>query len=297
MWTWSSTWVEPQTPVRILRFDDSAGDPAELPAASQRRHSQGPDPNSIPGGSVRGDARRHPRHRTAGTRYSGRVSIDWASQATPPEPRSRKGAATRQRIIEAAALLFAEHGINGVPPHEILAAAGQHNASAIQYHFGSHLGLVVAVLQPRPDIRTPIDIERSRVLDELTARGQALTLADAVRAWVVPLRTLVGTPQGCAFLRVAVQVIRQLPLADRVTPNQPSDQRAHAMIGSLLGHLPPEIAEERMGAAFTLLMELYANRAREIAHGLPSHLPAPQFEAELITMMTGLLAAPAGAAR
>jgi AcrR family transcriptional regulator len=221
------------------------------------------------------------------------VSIDWASQVAPPEARSRKGAATRQRIILAAAALYAERGIEGVAPHEILEASGQRNASAIQYHFGSHAGLVVAILQPRSDVRDPIDDARTRLVDELAADDAPLTLAGAVRAWVLPLSTVLATPAGCDFIRVAVQVIRQLPLEHRVTPNQPSDVRAHTTIMSLLGHLPPEVAAERMGAAFTLVMELYANRAREITHGLDSHLPLARFETELASMITGLLSAPA----
>jgi hypothetical protein len=155
----------------------------------------------------------------------------------------------------------------------------------------------MAILQPRPDLRDPIDHARTQLLDDLAAGGAGLTLADAVRAWVLPLSTLFASPAGCDFIRVAAQVIRQLPLEDRVRPNQPTERRAHEAIMARLGHLPPEVAAERMGAAITLVAELYANRAREITHGLATHLPLDRFEAEVAALLTGLLEAEAGRPR
>jgi AcrR family transcriptional regulator len=222
------------------------------------------------------------------------VTVDWPAQPTPFEPRSRKGAATARRILLAAAELFAEHGIDRVSPSEILAASGQRNASAIQYYFGSHEGLVVATLQPRRDIRDQIDLARVRLLEQLGANGQATSLDVAVAAWVLPSTQVLDTPEGRAFIRVAAQIIRTLPLKDRVAPNHPSDAQAHAMVLEHLGHLPAAVEAERMGAAFTLMTELYANRAREISAGIASNLDAASFNAEVVSMLTGLLGAPAG---
>jgi len=224
------------------------------------------------------------------------VTIDWTSQATPGEARSRKGRATRERIVLAATALYAAQGIDRVAPHEILEASGQRNASAIQYHFGSHEGLVVATLQPRPDIRDPIERMRIGLFDELASRGGSLTLEEAVRAWALPVSILLDTPERRAFVRVAVQVLRTLPLEDRVTPNQPTDRRIQEMVRGFLAHLPDTIAAERMGAAHTLMLELYANRAREIEDGTGSNLELAAFKAEVVSMMTALLAAPVGRA-
>lgn len=63
-----------------------------------------------------------------------------ASTAIERLPQARKA------LIEAALSAFAEHGINGVSLRTIVARAGQHNQSAVHYHFGSKQGLVAAVL-------------------------------------------------------------------------------------------------------------------------------------------------------
>ncbi len=222
------------------------------------------------------------------------MTTDWTSQHTPGEARSRKGRATRERIVLAATALYAAKGIDRVAPHEILEASGQRNASAIQYHFGSHEGLVVATLQPRPDIREPIERVRTKRLEELAVRGESLTLEEAVRAWALPVSILLDTPERRAFVRVAVQVLRTLPLEHRVAPSQPTDRRIQELVRGFLGHLPDVIAAERMAAAHTLMLELYANRAREIEDGVGSNLGLDAFRAEVVSMMTGLLTAPVG---
>ncbi|MDQ4115373.1 MAG: TetR family transcriptional regulator, partial [Actinomycetota bacterium] len=56
---------------------------------------------------------------------------------------------TRTKIVLAAERLFAERGMAAVPLRDIVAAAGQRNASAIQYHFGPRPDLVTAVFQYR----------------------------------------------------------------------------------------------------------------------------------------------------
>ena len=53
---------------------------------------------------------------------------------------------TRERLIVAAERLFAEHGFDGVTLKQITAEAGQRNASALQYHFGSRVDLVRAIV-------------------------------------------------------------------------------------------------------------------------------------------------------
>lgn len=52
----------------------------------------------------------------------------------------------REALIQSALAAFASHGINGVSLRTIIANAGQHNQSAIQYYFNNKEGLVEAVL-------------------------------------------------------------------------------------------------------------------------------------------------------
>lgn len=76
---------------------------------------------------------------------------------------------TRERILNAAERLFAEHGLEGVSTRDITTAAGA-NVGAINYYFGSKAGLVFAVFDRR---LTPITEERVAGLDALEkATGQ-----------------------------------------------------------------------------------------------------------------------------
>ncbi|HDR9017784.1 MULTISPECIES: TetR/AcrR family transcriptional regulator [Burkholderia] len=72
------------------------------------------------------------------------------------------------RLIQAAMHFFAERGIAGVAMHEISAAAGNRNKSAITYHFDGRDGLIQAIqnefaafLKPRFD-RELGRLERTR---------------------------------------------------------------------------------------------------------------------------------------
>lgn len=74
----------------------------------------------------------------------------------------------RIALIEAALGAFAEHGINGVSLRTIVARAGQHNQSAIHYHFGNKQGLIAAVLAHVEALLQP---EMQHCLQELAARA------------------------------------------------------------------------------------------------------------------------------
>ena len=56
---------------------------------------------------------------------------------------------TREKLIIAAEQLFAERGIQDVSLRQINNAAGQRNASATHYHFGSRDTLVRAIFEFR----------------------------------------------------------------------------------------------------------------------------------------------------
>jgi AcrR family transcriptional regulator len=66
-----------------------------------------------------------------------------ATQRRPTQHERR--AATRERLLEAAADLFAGHGIDGVSVDAVAAAAGR-TSGAVYDHFGSKHGLLLALL-------------------------------------------------------------------------------------------------------------------------------------------------------
>ncbi len=220
------------------------------------------------------------------------MTFDWSGVRPVPEPRSRRGRETRQQILEAAADLFAERGVDRVEIGEILEAAGQRNAAAIHYYFGSRDGLILAVLQPRHEILDALDSERARMIDTFLTDGSEFDLEDAVRVLVEPTWILLGSHAGRSFARVAAEVVRSLPIDDRVAPANPSSRRTLDLIAVTMPALPDQIRRQRIGTAFTMYLELVAGRAREIEHGLPHHLDDGEYLAEIVAMVIGLIAAP-----
>lgn len=99
---------------------------------------------------------------------------------TPPEP------ATRDSLLDAAEGLFAEHGFGSASVRAITDAAGA-NVAAINYHFGSKLGLVKAVLERRVG---PLNAERLRRL-EICEKNPGATLDEVVAAFIQPALEMV----------------------------------------------------------------------------------------------------------
>jgi hypothetical protein len=131
-----------------------------------------------------------------------------------------------------------------------------------------------------------------RLLTLLTAGSQAVTLRGAVEVLVLPSLAYLHSHAGRSLVRVAAQVMRTLPLDARVDPTMPADRQATALLSTLLpSHLPEHLRRERLGVARTLFIELIANRAREIEHGLAPHLNEDEFAREMVAVTTGLLAA------
>lgn len=216
---------------------------------------------------------------------------DWTAVPIAGRRSHARGEETRHRLIVAAAELFAERGIDGVGSQDIVLRAGQRNASAIQYHFGSRAGLIIAVLQPRDDVRGPIEAARMVRLSEL-AQGEPPTLHQAVEVFVLPSLAYLATHDGRSLIRVAAQVMRTLPLDSRVDPSVPGDREVTLLMASVIPpSLPEAVRRERLGVARTLAVELLANRARELEHGFQPHLDEPEFAREAVAMIVGLLSA------
>ena len=94
----------------------------------------------------------------------------------------KRAAEGRLRLLAAAEQLFATRGL-GVPNREIVAAAGQHNSSAITYHFASRAGLIDAVCERH---ETPIAQHREHLIARLH-RQEGRTTRQLVEAYIQPL--------------------------------------------------------------------------------------------------------------
>jgi AcrR family transcriptional regulator len=100
------------------------------------------------------------------------------------------GPDTKDVILDAAEVLFAEYGYDATSLRDLTQEAGV-NLAAVNYHFGGKEQLATAVLARRIG---PINQERHRRLDALPPRP---AVADVVRAFVEPaFPTANGCPTG-----------------------------------------------------------------------------------------------------
>jgi AcrR family transcriptional regulator len=157
---------------------------------------------------------------------SGTAGRSGAPGAAPARP-----ALTRERLLDAAAVLFYEHGFHAVGLDRILAEVGV-TKTTFYNHFESKDALVVAVLEDRD----ALDLQALR--DELAragsdARERLLLVFDVLDAWFRDEGF-----QGCLFINAAAQY---------PNPNDPVHVAA-LRHGENLGRLLAELAREA-GAA------------------------------------------------
>lgn len=93
------------------------------------------------------------------------------------------GSATREKILDAAERLFAEHGFAATSHRQITAEAGV-NLAAVNYHFGSKEELFVEVVRRRLE---PVNRRRLELLEEAERRSGGARLEDVARAFVAPV--------------------------------------------------------------------------------------------------------------
>lgn len=196
--------------------------------------------------------------------------------------------ATKQRLVRAAEELFAQRGIECVSLREINAAAGQRNATALQYHFHDRYGLLLAVLgKHHPDV----EARRHELLDRYEAAGVD-DLRELAKALVLPYAAKLADPDGGRFyLRVYAQVLNMPdPTFDRSLPADPSD--SHDSITrwrGLVGPLLPEIGVRRFHHRFTAMRVTAVELARRAA-GTPRD--DQLFTSHLVDLVTAVLATP-----
>ena len=99
------------------------------------------------------------------------------------------GVATRQRLLEAAELLFSEEGFDAVSVRDITEKAGA-NVAAVNYHFNSREHLVELVIERYIN---PVNEERLARLDvvEKKSGGKSVALEEILDAFVRPFATQV----------------------------------------------------------------------------------------------------------
>ena len=103
---------------------------------------------------------------------------------------------TRDRILDAAEALFAEHGFATTSLRAITARAGA-NLAAVSYHFGSKDALVQAVFERR---LLPLNRERMQRLEALLTAHPRPKLEAILIAFIAPALAL--SARGVPFIRL-----------------------------------------------------------------------------------------------
>jgi AcrR family transcriptional regulator len=217
-----------------------------------------------------------------------------ASRPGPGRP-----AEGRLRLLAAAEQLFATRGL-GVPNREIVAAAGQHNQSAITYHFASRSGLIDAICERH---ETPIAQHRQHLIARLPGPGDRTT-RQLVEAHVQPLAAemLRCSPSYWARLGEMLLVDQPLRLRRGIEPSaRPRPpQRAGTVLSELLlelmvahlSHLPELEAADRVALTVRFLNSGLARWERDSQAGGDGVSPLAPFTLILTDLGVAMIDAP-----
>lgn len=158
-------------------------------------------------------------------------------------PRDVKG-----HMLDIAERMFNERGLDGVSMRDVASAAGQRNNSAVQYHFGSRDGLVVAVLRRR---MTGIDADRRQRLEEVDETGLGDDVPALVRVLFEPLvERIRHSPRPTHYGRFLAKVGPLVgPTIPEITEMRPPSDDVVVRLIDLLDHVSKRTAFERIDLA------------------------------------------------
>jgi len=200
----------------------------------------------------------------------------------------------KQALLDAAAVLMDERGVDNVTVQDISQASGHRNRSAVQYHFGSRDAVIRAVISQTME---PIDAERNLLLDHLETTGAPLTTRGALEVVVLPMARQLRTPEGRRYFRIGAQLINHprfmTDARDAVTVNT-SIARCAAYILPSLDHLPTPIIAERTRQVTSFIIRACGDQSRLMDSDPPARpvLSVEDFTVNLVDTILAILQAP-----
>ena len=186
----------------------------------------------------------------------------WSVSATPlellrtPPPKERADAArNRAAILDAAARLFAEHGVEAVSMDQVAAAAGVGKGTLFR-RFGDKAGLAAALLDARERVLQEGVLSGPAPLGPGASESERLVaFADAYLDYVfeyLPLVRMSETASPGARYRIGAYRFWVRHVAILLPRNEDPEHTAHALLAmadaELLTALLPELGEERIRA-------------------------------------------------
>ena len=203
---------------------------------------------------------------------------------------------TRQKLLDAAARAFAEHGVFNASLVDITRQAGQRNRGALHYHFGSRDGVLCAVI----DRHTEFLARREGELLEIALRAPADDVDAVIEAIVRPAAELAesGWRGRCCLL-----IIAELAGEDRANYSteleaviaRTGGNEVYALLDARMAAVSPAVRLERSALITTFILRAVADRARPVGRrgrtGRPQ-LAHEDFVQNLVAMAAAAMSAP-----
>lgn len=204
---------------------------------------------------------------------------------------------TRQRILDAATALYAEHGFDNVSLRQITQRAAV-NLAAVNYHFGGKEQLTAEVVSARLN---PINRQRLELLSaaEDLADGGPVSLRAIMRAFLGPIFSFVQADEDSNRIHLKLMgrcmSHQDLPLTETALPLfREISQRYPAAIKRTLPELPVEVIQWRLlfsvGAVANALLK--GDLLHRLTDGHSRRLGADMVMQEAVEFCTSGLRAP-----
>jgi AcrR family transcriptional regulator len=202
---------------------------------------------------------------------------------------------TRDKLLDAAARLFAERGIDNVSIAEIVRAGGQRNASAVHYHFGNRSEVLRALLARHVPA---IHDRRVELLDKARSMPDD-DVRSAVEALVRPVTELAQRGwRERAYLQIGSELTHWLARADTPEIAELMEQTAGFEAWRLVrqraqGSLSDDLWDERQEICISFVGRAAADRARLLDQA-DDHLvlSGDRFVDNLVAMVVGAMTSP-----
>ncbi len=205
---------------------------------------------------------------------------------------------TKQRILDAAEILFAREGYHGTSLRSITGEAGA-NLASVNYHFGSKESLIEAVFSRRLEPLNVIRRERlEQVRKEASEKGERPAASDALRAFIEPTLSFRDSGPGAeAFVRLVGRALAESDDTIRKAFMRQMEPLFH-LLYDLLAEALPELPRSALfwrlhftlGAlSHTMCM---AGRMQILPPGVAPVVETPALTALLLNFLTAGMEAP-----
>ncbi|GAB2832750.1 TetR/AcrR family transcriptional regulator [Actinocorallia aurea] len=198
-------------------------------------------------------------------------------------------ASTREALLGAGERLIAVHGPSAVSARRIAEEAGAANHSAVAYHFGTKLDLILEIIRTH---RAQTDAISRQMMEKAAGSPDPREhLACVLLPTLVHLDRL-GPPTH--YARFVTQALGDPSIEPRVLPELAGPHLADAMrsVARTMPDIPPEVMRMRWRMVRPLLFRASATFELDLAEGRHTHGTWEYLGRFILDSIGGLLLAP-----